>query len=166
MQGCSDCQPEEFQCKNKKCINVRWTCDNVNDCGDYSDEIEELCKHSEKALTASLQSACTDGFRCKSGKCINMTLVCNGEDDCYDGSDERGACEVSCQHKNNPCEHICINTPSGPICRCRKGYQLKGDGHTCQDAEECSMDPPLCSQLCTETLGSFHCNCYAGFALR
>lgn len=95
-----------------------------------------------------------------------MSLVCNGADDCYDGSDERGACEISCQHKNNPCEHSCIGTPSGPICRCRKGYKLKGDGHNCEDIGECSLDPPLCSQLCTDTPGSFYCNCYDGFALR
>lgn len=167
LQGCSDCLPEEFQCKNKKCINAQWICDFTDDCGDSSDESEELCKHSKKATNGvTVPSACTDGFRCKSGSCINMSLVCNGVDDCYDGSDEKGACEISCQHRNNPCEHICIGTPTGPICRCNKGYKLKGDGHRCEDINECSMDPPMCSQLCTEVPGSFYCNCYTGYALR
>lgn len=32
------CQPNEFQCDNKKCVLKVWRCDGDNDCGDSSDE--------------------------------------------------------------------------------------------------------------------------------
>lgn len=96
---------------------VLQVCDSTDDCGDNSDEAEDLCKRPVLTPPLSPQVPCTDGFRCKTGHCINITLLCNGEEDCYDGSDEQGVCETSCQYKNNPCEHICVRTPSGPVCR-------------------------------------------------
>lgn len=32
------CEPNEFQCDNKKCVLKTWLCDSDNDCGDGSDE--------------------------------------------------------------------------------------------------------------------------------
>lgn len=32
------CEPNEFQCANKRCIQKIWLCDAENDCGDFSDE--------------------------------------------------------------------------------------------------------------------------------
>lgn len=32
------CQPNEFQCENKKCVLKVWRCDGDNDCGDNTDE--------------------------------------------------------------------------------------------------------------------------------
>lgn len=38
------------------------------------------------------------------------------------------------------------------------------DGRNCQDLNEC--DPPgLCSQSCTNTKGSYFCNCIDGYVL-
>lgn len=41
----SQCEPNEFQCENKKCALKIWRCDGDNDCGDNSDEIScrECC---------------------------------------------------------------------------------------------------------------------------
>ena len=33
------CSPREFQCANGKCIDARRRCDNRNDCGDDTDEL-------------------------------------------------------------------------------------------------------------------------------
>ena len=32
------CQPNEFQCDNRRCILKTWRCDSDDDCGDGSDE--------------------------------------------------------------------------------------------------------------------------------
>lgn len=50
--------------------------------------------------------------------------------------------------------------------RCKQGYSLRGDAHSCEDVKECARDPPLCSQVCLEAPGTFHCDCYEGFILR
>lgn len=47
-------------------------------------------------------------------------------------------------------------------CRCHPGFQLKRDGKTCVDIDECTTTYP-CSQRCINTHGSFHCLCVDGF---
>lgn len=47
-------------------------------------------------------------------------------------------------------------------CRCHPGFQLKRDGKTCVDVDECTTTYP-CSQRCINTHGSFHCLCVDGF---
>lgn len=84
---CSNCQAEEFQCRNKKCVYDRWVCDKENDCGDESDEDPELCDHR----IHTQETRCND-FHCRSGECIPLYLVCNGVKNCHDGSDEGHSC--------------------------------------------------------------------------
>ncbi|KRT81424.1 EGF-like domain containing protein, partial [Oryctes borbonicus] len=168
---CSDCHLHEFQCKNGKCVVNEWICDGADDCGDASDEENELCSRKNETLSvmgaAKAATFCANGFRCKNGNCLDLSSVCNGQEDCYDGSDENGACNSSCKATDvNPCDHRCVATPSGPMCVCRQGFRLLGDGRTCVDIEECGWEPPVCSQLCTEMPGSFSCACRNGYVLR
>lgn len=86
---CGNCQPDEFQCKNFKCIFKKWVCDKENDCGDDSDEEANLC--SRALAKVSIVTQCHD-FSCNSGECLPMHLVCNGNKDCDDGSDEGSKC--------------------------------------------------------------------------
>ena len=37
------CQAGQFACANGRCIRSQWKCDNDNDCGDGSDELERVC---------------------------------------------------------------------------------------------------------------------------
>lgn len=37
------CQPAQFTCMNGRCIRATWKCDNDDDCGDGSDELERVC---------------------------------------------------------------------------------------------------------------------------
>ena len=39
------CEPNEYQCENKKCILKTWLCDGDDDCGDGSDEVQ--CKQND-----------------------------------------------------------------------------------------------------------------------
>lgn len=40
------CQQGQFTCMNGRCIRAQWKCDNDNDCGDGSDELERVCGRS------------------------------------------------------------------------------------------------------------------------
>lgn len=48
------CQPGQFTCMNGRCIRAQWKCDNDNDCGDGSDELESVCGRSDLKFILSL----------------------------------------------------------------------------------------------------------------
>lgn len=68
------CPPGYFQCRNNRCVSSNQTCNQVNDCGDLSDELSCSCSD--------------DHFLCASGQCIHASLRCDNEPDCTDASDE------------------------------------------------------------------------------
>ena len=45
-----NCTSLEFKCSTGKCISLSSKCDSVNDCGDGSDELLELCGMSQSAV--------------------------------------------------------------------------------------------------------------------
>ena len=34
----ADCRPDQFKCANSKCVEAGQVCDDIDDCGDASDE--------------------------------------------------------------------------------------------------------------------------------
>ena len=159
---CDGCHGHEFKCKNGNCIPTAWLCDQTDDCKDGSDEHIELC-NVQPAKT--VYNAVCATFRCPSdGSCLPWSMVCDVNQDCPDGADEGGSCMASCSTKN-PCSGRCVRTPHGPKCACYPGYQLAGDGRSCQDIDECILNDP-CDQFCNNTEGSYVCSCGPNFALR
>jgi len=69
------CRPGYFQCHNNRCVPSNQTCNQVNDCGDFSDEVNCSCSSD-------------DHFRCTSGQCILASFRCDSDPDCPDASDE------------------------------------------------------------------------------
>jgi hypothetical protein len=59
---------------------------------------------------------------------------------------------------------LCTNSLGSFSCACLEGYS--GDGVTCIDNDECSLETDNCSQAatCTNTSGSFNCACIPGYA--
>lgn len=155
----------EFQClTTKQCIPREWLCDRVDDCTDKSDEDSHLCSNGYTNRTVIDDGKVCEGFRCLNGDCIVLSKVCDGNADCSDKSDEGGQCGESC--KKAGCAHDCYETPTGPQCYCRDGFQFNAnDSKTCHDIDECEME--ICAQSCVNTKGSFYCDCFSpGYVLK
>ncbi|XP_066544684.1 low-density lipoprotein receptor-related protein 2a isoform X1 [Amia ocellicauda] len=75
------CQPGQFTCMNGRCIRAQWKCDNDNDCGDGSDELERVCAFHTCDPTV---------FTCGNGRCVPYHYRCDHYNDCGDNSDEAG----------------------------------------------------------------------------
>lgn len=73
------CESNEWQCANKRCIPEAWQCDSENDCEDNSDEDSSHCA----------RRICQPGyFMCANGRCIPQNWKCDVDNDCGDYSDE------------------------------------------------------------------------------
>ncbi|CAH0549992.1 unnamed protein product [Brassicogethes aeneus] len=75
----NNCKPQEFGCRNSRCVPLSKRCDSSNDCLDFSDEEDcdiYLCKEPRY-------------FKCHNDRCVSKSFVCDGENDCEDFSDEK-----------------------------------------------------------------------------
>ena len=52
-----------------------------------------------------------------------------------------------------------MDATGGVLCLCGAGYSLDGDGQTCSDENECDSNNGGCSDVCTNSLGSYTCSC-------
>ncbi|XP_034821392.1 low-density lipoprotein receptor-related protein 8 isoform X11 [Pan paniscus] len=87
-----ECEKDQFQCRNKRCIPSVWRCDEDDDCLDHSDEDD--CP----------KKTCADSdFTCDNGHCIHERWKCDGEEECPDGSDES---EATCTKQVCPAEKL------------------------------------------------------------
>lgn len=78
----SVCPPHDFQCKNQKCIPYAQICDNVDNCGDHSDEAGGPDGPCKDIVCGANQ------MKCDNQTCVSKYWICDGEQDCVNGSDE------------------------------------------------------------------------------
>ncbi|XP_054690181.1 low-density lipoprotein receptor-related protein 8 isoform X2 [Grus americana] len=130
-----ECEENQFQCRNERCIPAVWKCDEDDDCSDNSDEADcpkKTCAESD--------------FTCDNGHCIPARWKCDGEEECPDGSDES---EAACTKQVCPAEKIscgdlsnkCI--PSSWRCDGQKDCESGIDEAGCTPA--CSPNEFQCS---------------------
>lgn len=103
------------------------------------------------------------------GACVQESLLCNGEFNCGpdDFSDEE-LCNINecAQTGDALCAHKCVDRKIGYECTCNAGFKVSHkQTNLCEDVNECNDDRP-CSQICTNTVGSYHCSCVDGYALK
>ncbi|NXK79786.1 LRP12 protein, partial [Amazona guildingii] len=84
-----DC--DQFHCANGKCIPESWKCNNMDECGDNSDE--EICAKANPPTASSFQPCARNQFQCLSRftklyTCLPESLKCDGNIDCLDLGDE------------------------------------------------------------------------------
>ncbi|XP_019629860.1 PREDICTED: SCO-spondin-like [Branchiostoma belcheri] len=127
------CAENQFQCENARCIPIGWVCDNENDCGDDSDEVDcgpPVCEDNE--------------FTCADGRCIPIQFLCDGDYDCGfdDHSDETG-CESTCA---TPFEFYCQDGECLPLTHRCDGHDDCGDmsDEVGCSKEVCYQDQFLC----------------------
>jgi len=156
--GCnvSNCEPNEFFCKNYQCILKTYYCDGDDDCGDGSDEPPDCA-----------QTKCNlDQFECKDKRCIPKLWMCNGIVDCPDESDEdvhlcnNNKTSSRCQEHEFECENqVCISVDV--LC---DGVNNCGDY---SDESRCNLNECesgfACAQKCEDMPIGYKCSCYDGF---
>ncbi|XP_025833299.1 low-density lipoprotein receptor-related protein 4 [Agrilus planipennis] len=158
------CSPEEFTCSNGACILKKWICDGVPDCNNGEDEVKcnIVCEKSKFACMGAIGNETFTDF------CIGKKHVCDGQKNCPRGEDEKNCPTKRQCNVNDTCAQECITSANGKSgCACRQGFELGTDGVSCEDIDECAYETePVCSQKCTNSVGSFNCDCMTGYILR
>ncbi|XP_064384249.1 uncharacterized protein LOC135333252 isoform X3 [Halichondria panicea] len=113
--------------------------------------------------------ACVNGGNCTlSGvRNGNATLVMNCYcNNAYSGQfceeDRDGCLDIQC-FKGTDCTDIPAPEAGARCSTCPLGYT--GNSLTCLDIDECSLNANLCHQICTNTDGSYTCECNEGYQL-
>ncbi|XP_071948053.1 uncharacterized protein [Antedon mediterranea] len=163
-------------------------CFDVNECvnGDQQCSSRGFCTNVEGSYTCQCNSGAEgDGFTCVDiDECTVDMNICSDIEECintdpdyfcrcipgYARANETAVCTNvdECVPVNGvaPCSSsgTCNDIIGSYECECNSGYM--GDGVTCVDIDECSLETDGCSQTCANTAGSFTCGCNTGFELQ
>ena len=140
------CLKEGFKFNLEKRI-----CEDIDECLTGESNCDQICINT----FGSYKCGCHKGFKLNSSKLnqqnqFSINGVCVDIDECSEIPHLTG------------CSHCCNNIRGSFQCTCPKGFQLKQDGKTCEDIDECRRPENPCRNnkqypCCKNTLGSFIC---------
>ncbi|XP_074600127.1 protein kinase C-binding protein NELL1-like isoform X2 [Brevipalpus obovatus] len=188
-QGCDICTCEKgmITCKPIECTNCTGAVSKLDPLSSCCPQCGRTCfkdgvtyKHGQEFVLKALRGKPESCQRCKcdngSNKCMKLKcpkLNCpidkrlkRLDGCCYVCSDQDFCAEGHNCHSNATCH----NAKTEYICKCNSGFT--GNGHHCQDINECLSHGGLGGHLCPEnttcvnTLGSYECNCSSGYEKR
>uniref|UniRef100_A0A8D1CWI3 Low-density lipoprotein receptor-related protein 2 n=1 Tax=Sus scrofa TaxID=9823 RepID=A0A8D1CWI3_PIG len=120
------CNSTQFTCLSGYCILESLKCNDIDECGDSSDELETLCAYHTCPPTS---------FTCANGRCIQRHFRCDHYNDCGDNSDESGCRFRSC---NITTEFSCNNGKCLPLQLVCDGIDHCNDNNT-SDEKNCAQ---------------------------
>ena len=164
--------------------NDSYSCMDVNECEDNTDNCEQVCNDEIGSFKCSCNQGytlnsdnrtCNDNNECANSNNNNCTQVCNNigggfNCSCLAGyvlaSDKVTCTDIDeCRQANAGCDHNCSNKEGNFTCSCRSGYRLGSNQRDCQDINECNESTDICDQICINLNGSYLCECMTGFVL-
>ncbi|XP_066562195.1 thrombomodulin-like [Amia ocellicauda] len=105
----------------------------------------------------------------ENGGCEHQCQMNNSKPQCFcppgeELKDNKVTCEKMNPCFNSGCEHLCVPHDDGFTCMCHHGFDLQEDVKRCRDIDDCKLQG-VCgpNEVCVNTIGSFQCNCTAGF---
>ncbi|XP_025966184.2 fibulin-7 [Dromaius novaehollandiae] len=167
---------EEPQCKGiSKCSSH--PCQNGGTCVDGLNQYECLCPQEWTGANCQYQtqtapptrSVPNDPAFSRKPRCAktDRTQHCSCEPGFQmSGTVDNGLCQdidecevYKLEGAPRLCMHTCINVPGSYRCACPRGYNLLGDGKSCEDIDECALSQHNCTRgtTCINTGGGFQC---------
>ena len=109
------CQSDQFKCANKKCVDGGDVCDDIDDCGDLTDEIG-CRKWTRIYFSKSVQRSLTGNY-------IQYQMHNIAQKKLHIVLDK--ASGASCTRDNGGCEHNCTDLRGGGyVCHCNDGFAI------------------------------------------
>ena len=128
-------------------------CDDIDEC---SNEKLNFCQEFEtcKNTIPFYECSCKSGFIVVESNSTEHIEWSSPEPRCLD-IDECSKQTDLCNGKNE----ACYNTPGSYNCDCAKGYKYFRMTETCEDLDECAVEPFRCGKdaTCVNEVGSFRC---------